>query len=117
MYFKKKPVIIEAVQLNWKNWNELCEFLGEMINEENPGRYGEASDPCGEEAPFINVTVITPSGPVTALHGDWIVKGYSADLGFHFWPNKPTYMAELYEVTNDKPDWPEDIKAVEEDEV
>lgn len=117
MYFKKKPTIIEAVQLNWKNWNELCEFLNGMINEDNPGRYGEASDPCGEQEPFINITVKTPEGPVTASHGDWIVKGYSADLGFHYWPVKPDYMRENYEVTEEKPAWPEDPKAIEEDEV
>lgn len=25
--FRKKPVVIEAVQLTWANWSEICEFV------------------------------------------------------------------------------------------
>jgi hypothetical protein len=25
--FRKKPVVIEAVQLTWANWGEVCEFV------------------------------------------------------------------------------------------
>ena len=26
--YRKKPVVIEAVQLRWDNWNEMCDFVG-----------------------------------------------------------------------------------------
>ena len=26
--FRKKPVVIEAVQLTWETWNEVCDFVG-----------------------------------------------------------------------------------------
>ena len=102
MYFRKKPVTIEAVQVTWKNWGELCDFMGEIINEKNPGRHGEASETCDEEAPYINITIPTPEGDVVALHGDWVAKGYSSKLGTHFWPIKPDYMRENYEQVSEQ---------------
>ena len=38
MKFRKKPVVIEAVQLNWRNWSLVCDFLGGIIGPHNPGR-------------------------------------------------------------------------------
>jgi len=26
--FRKKPVVIEAIQLLWENWSEICDFVG-----------------------------------------------------------------------------------------
>lgn len=92
-YFKKKPVVIEAVQLCWRNWDQVCEFLGDIINEDNPGRHGEASDTCGEEDPYINLTIPTIEGDHTALHGDWIIKGVQGE----YYPCKPDIFAETYE--------------------
>ena len=28
MRFRKRPVVIEAVELTWANWSEGCEFAG-----------------------------------------------------------------------------------------
>lgn len=28
MKFRKKPVIIDALQLRWDNWSEMCDFAG-----------------------------------------------------------------------------------------
>lgn len=47
--FRKKPVVIEAVQLTWKTLGEVCEFLGNIVNSNNPVRETtEFSDTCGE---------------------------------------------------------------------
>lgn len=27
MKYRKKPIIVEAVQLTWENWNEICSFV------------------------------------------------------------------------------------------
>jgi hypothetical protein len=92
--FRKKPVVIEAVQLNWKNWNEVCDFLGEIISKSNPARYGEASDTCGEPGPdYINLNIPTLEGKHTALHGDWIIKGVKGE----FYPCKP----DIFKLTYD----------------
>ena len=93
MKYRKKPVVIEAVQLNWRNWNDVCGFLGNIVSDENPGRHGEASDTCGEEAPYINLTIPTKEGDHTALHGDYIIKGVQGE----FYPCKPDIFEATYE--------------------
>ena len=92
--FRKKPVVIEAVRLNWRNWGEVCEFLGPIISEDNPGRdVGECSDSCGEHGPFIELTIPTLEGDHIARHGDWIIKG----VGGEFYPCKPDIFDATYE--------------------
>ena len=78
--FRKKPVVIEAVQLTWKNWSEICDFMGDIIGPNNPGMHGEASDPCGEASPYINIIIPTLEGNLTARHGDWIIKGVKGEF-------------------------------------
>lgn len=95
--FRKKPVVIEALQLRWSTWNEMCDFLGNIISRENPARNisaAEASDTCGEQGPnFIALTIPTLEGDHTALHGDYIIKGVKGK----FYPCKPDIFKETYE--------------------
>ena len=96
--YRKKPVVIEAVQLCWRNWNEVCDFLGDIIGAHNPGRYSEeCSDACGEEttagAGWIEITIPTLEGDHVAKHGDWIIKGVKGE----FYPCKPDIFAATYE--------------------
>lgn len=96
--YRKKPVVIEAVQLSWRNWNEVCDFLGGIINEGNPGRFSQDfSDTCGEEttedAGWIEITIPTLEGDHVAKHGDWIIKGVMGE----FYPCKPDIFAATYE--------------------
>ena len=96
-FYRKKPVVIEAVQLSWRNWNEVCKFLGDTLGATNPGRYGPASDTCGEPGPdYINLTIPTLEGDHTALHGDWIIKGVNGE----FYPCKPDIFEKTYEVAS-----------------
>jgi len=94
-FYRKKPVVIEAVQLRWSNWNEVCDFLGDIISPTNPGFHGPASDPCGEDGPYINLIIPTLEGSHTALHGDYIIKGVNGE----FYPCKPDIFAKTYEPT------------------
>lgn len=93
--FRKKPVVIEAVQLNWRNWSKVCEFLGAIINKDNPGKESqEYSDQCGETiGPWIEITIPTLEGDHIAKHGDWIIKGVNGE----FYPCKPDIFAATYE--------------------
>lgn len=97
--YRKKPVVIEAVQLNWKNWGAVCEFLGTIISEDNPGRSVDGfSDHCGEMAgPYIELTIPTLEGDHIARHGDWIIKGVKGE----FYPCKPDIFAATYEPVED----------------
>jgi hypothetical protein len=92
--FRKKPVVIEAVQLSWKNWSAVCDFLGDIVSKDNPGmNYDTCSDPCGEQSPFIALTIPTLEGNHLAMHGDFIIKGVKGE----FYPCKPDIFAATYE--------------------
>ena len=94
MKYRKKPVVIEAIQLRWTTWNEICDFLGDIISEDNPGRNSDSySDACGEEGPYIELTIPTLEGDHIARHGDWIIKGISGE----FYPCKPDIFEATYE--------------------
>lgn len=94
--FRKKPVVIEAVQLNWRNWSQVCSFVGDAIGPHNPGRTGdECSDACGEAGPFIELTLTTTHGdPAIFRHGDWIIPDSKPGT---FYPCKPDVFAATYE--------------------
>jgi len=101
MKFRKKPVVIEAVQLRWSTWNEVCEFLGNIISSDNPARdipAAEVSDTCGEDGPiFIALTIPTLEGDHIARHGDWIIRGVQGE----FYPCKPDIFEQTYEPAGD----------------
>jgi hypothetical protein len=78
--YRKKQTEIEAVQLRWTQWNEVCELLGDALTAENPdGAWEipaeEAADTCGEPGPnYIALNVRTIGGhKVTVRHGDWLI--------------------------------------------
>ena len=92
--YRKKPVVVEAVQLCWRNWNEVCDFLGSIISDENPGRWvKDYSDTCGEEGDYVELTIPTLEGDHLAKHGDYIIKGINGE----FYPCKPDVFKKLYE--------------------
>jgi hypothetical protein len=102
--YRKKPVEIEAVQLRWTQWNEVCEFLGEALTAENSdGAWEitaeEASDTCGEEGPnYIALNVRTTHGELAVVrHGDWIIPEKTPG---RFYPCKPDIFAATYEAVD-----------------
>ncbi|MDP2629968.1 MAG: hypothetical protein Q8P56_01020 [Candidatus Uhrbacteria bacterium] len=80
--YRKKPVVIEAIQWEGANTVEISQFTGISLDEISA-------------APFVNVLVIhTLEGDMTANKGDWIIKGVKGEL----YPCKP----DIFEATYDK---------------
>lgn len=99
MKYRKKPVVIEAVQLRWSTWNEVCDFVGGVISEANQAYYidaSEASDTCGEPGPeYIAFSVTTTHGERAIVrHGDWIIPDSKPGT---FYPCKPDVFEATYE--------------------
>lgn len=99
--YRMKPVEIDAVQLLWSTWNEVCDFLGDALRAVNPEGARmippeEASATCGEPGPeYIALDVRTVRGEVaTVRHGDWII--LDAEPGT-FYPCKPDVFDATYE--------------------
>lgn len=74
--YRKKPVVIEAVQLTPLNLEEVEEFVGGDLGLRNGG-----------------VVIATLEGAVHASVGDYIIKGVQGE----FYPCKPDIFTATYE--------------------
>lgn len=85
--YRKKPVVIEAMQLRWETWNEMCKFAG----------VGKLSDgkPEGEimDDESIGLNIPTLEGLMHADENDWIIKGVKGE----FYPCKNDIFEATYE--------------------
>ena len=81
--FRKKPVVIEAVQFNPKNHDEYMNFVPEdkLLRIDTEGR--------GDWKLFIK----TLEGNMLVSKHDWIIKGVNGE----FYPCKPDIFEKTYE--------------------
>jgi len=78
MKYRKKPIIIEAIQWNGNNWEELEEFGNERDIISNPDG---------------TLTIATLEGNHIANKGDWIIKGIMGEV----YLCKPDIFKKTYE--------------------
>jgi len=93
----RKTALIEAVQLTWANWSEICEFarVGKLEDNKPSGCYigpsGQAL-PNDQASDIIGMFIPTLEGVMLARQNDWIAKGPAGEL----WPIKPEIFAATY---------------------
>jgi len=80
--YRKKPVVIDAIQWTGKNWQEVYDWIMQW----------------GLEDPGVSclhgiVTISTLEGEMTASHGDFIICGLQKE----FYPCKPDIFEASYE--------------------
>ena len=80
--YRKKPVVIEAVQFGLLNQEEIEEFVGGDLGRDGDG----------------NNVIATLEGAMKVSINDWIIKGVQDE----FYPCKPDIFAETYEVVDDE---------------
>lgn len=90
--FRKKPVVIEAVQFDGRNGTEIMLFVGKRLNHSAP------PDGMEKEAEAIpldayRIEIPTLEGTMTATKMDWIIKGVNGE----FYPCKPDIFEKTYE--------------------
>lgn len=83
MRFRKKPVVIDAIQFTGSNQAEVLAFC-------RPNLSKIALD--GAQIMKLPVIISTLEGELTASPGDWIIKGTAGE----FYPCKPDIFANLY---------------------
>lgn len=76
--YRKKPVVIEAVQFNGKNYMEILFFVGKL-------KTGGG------------IRIETLEGTMEASAGDWIIKGVKGE----FYPCKPDIFEATYELVQE----------------
>lgn len=79
--FRKKPVVIEAVQFTGDNNEEIREFVGQSGFVDRASLW----------------KIATLEGAMTASFGDWIIKGVNGE----FYPCKPDIFEKTYEAVFD----------------
>lgn len=82
MKYRKKPVVVEAIQFDGKNCFEILKFMGRACDIWN-------ADLLQNDRPVI----WTPEGDMAASVGDWIIKGIKGE----FYPCKPDIFEATYE--------------------
>lgn len=83
MRFRKKPVVIEAVQWTGKNLDEIRSFSGVKASIYGPGP--------GTDDDILLIDTL--EGQTQASVGDWIIKGIKGE----FYPCKPDIFSATYE--------------------
>jgi hypothetical protein len=83
MKYRKKPVVIEAIQFTGKNDAEIMEFCP------------VARDPVDYKP---NLIILTLEGEMLVSVGDWVIKGVAGE----FYPCKPYVFEETYEPVEEK---------------
>jgi hypothetical protein len=79
--YRKKPIVIEAIQFTGKNCYEVLAFMGAeryIVPELSP-----------TDCPVIH----TLEGKMNTSPGDWVIKGVKGE----FYPCKPDIFAATYE--------------------
>ena len=86
MKYRKKPVVIEAIQFNGWNWAECYQFMSDEALM-FPGVLEEKE----------SIVIYTLEGEMTASKGDYIIRGVHGE----FYPCKPDIFNETYEPVRD----------------
>ena len=94
--YRKKPVVIEDIQLKVDNFDEVCDFMGETpVPNHNPDfgidEHGNTNEP------YLGVYIETLEGKMLASYGDYIIKGVNGE----FYPCKPDIFEKTYDKAND----------------
>jgi hypothetical protein len=100
--YRKKPVVIEAVQLTWLTWDDMCEHagVGRLEDGKPTGGYsipGTSQFEDIEHQPttehVLALAIPTLEGLMIAHEGDWVIKGVKGEL----YPCKPDIFDATYE--------------------
>lgn len=90
--FRKKPVVIEAVQWDGKNFDQVHNFMQEFHGHKKA--YEDAMEGAIKTG---NLYIRTEEGVMTASKGDWVIKGVNGE----FYPCKPDIFEKTYEPVED----------------
>lgn len=80
--YRKKPVVIEAIQFDGKNFNQIANFVGKNFIRHHTG------------VTFIG----TLEGNMAVSDNDYVIKGVKGE----FYPCKPDIFEQTYESVDSK---------------
>ena len=93
MKYRKKPVVIEAIQWTGLNLEEIKEFVGESLIYD----IIDTAWQSGKGAPHVNMKIKTLEGDMEVSKDDFIIKGVNGE----FYPCKTDIFEKTYEAVVD----------------
>lgn len=90
--YRKKPVVIEAIQLKVDNFDAVCDFMGGTPEPKHNPNFGVDENGNTNE-PYLGVYIETLEGKMLAGYDDYIIKGVNGE----FYPCKPDIFEKTYE--------------------
>ena len=100
MRYRKKPVVVEAVQLKWDTWEEICEHagVGHLRDGKPEGCYvGPDGKQTADSTGRIGLLIPTLEGVMLGIEGDYIIRGVKGEL----YPCKPDIFQATYEAAEE----------------
>jgi hypothetical protein len=95
--FRKRPVEIEAVQLTWANWQDICSLTEKSVSKawgvtlNDDGKPQDKIEIGPDER--IGLMIETLEGTMVGRENDWIILGVQGEL----YPCKPDIFEATYE--------------------
>lgn len=93
MQFRKRPIVIEAIQFNNLNRKEIEAFVGRELKWELES---DAAHVAGIAPPISSLTIITKEGEMKAFPGDYVIKEPFPTGDRDFYPCKKSIFEETY---------------------
>lgn len=92
MKYKKKPIVVEAIQWTGLNFIQVMDFVGEIL-EYGVDVHRSAAYLAGQGQPICYIVIPTLEGNMWAISGDYIIKGVNGE----YYPCKPDIFKKTYE--------------------
>ena len=86
--YRKKPVVVEAIQWTGNNLHAVTEFRGQQVTPMHP-----KWDEYTQLVELYGLKIRTLEGEMSANVGDFIIKGVNGE----FYPCKPDIFEKTYE--------------------
>ncbi len=90
--FRKKPIVIEAIQWTGDNLREVINLTGLHESAEHLWTWAQYEQVVAEQG----LKIFTLEGPLMASIDDWIIRGVKGE----FYPCKPDIFAATYEAVD-----------------
>ena len=91
--YRKKPVVISAIQWNGINLEEIKDFVGDALEY----NIIDSAWKVGKGTPHILMKIKTLEGDHFVTKGDYIIKGVKGE----FYPCKPDIFEQTYEMVGE----------------
>lgn len=96
--YKKKPVVIEAMQYSVKNRSSIINWI--VNNGGNASWHCNNGIECAEGDAGHTIRIKTLEGDMDASFGDYVIRGVNGE----FYPCKPDIFAKTYDLVNKSTD-------------